>query len=179
MKTLMVALFSLSLFGPALAAPKEGSSSKPASKGAEASAAKVPAALAATVAAYEQSRALLGKDKLEAAVKHARVLEKAAKAAQGKVAKGKAQLGELAGAAAAMAKAPASDGDAVRRAFGEVSRHMVSLAAADPALADALHVFECAMAQGYKKWVQKKPEIENPYMGKRMPKCGAKSEWKI
>lgn len=47
-----------------------------------------------------------------------------------------------------------NDADAVRKSFGDVSEHLLRLLALDQDLASELHVFECPMAQGYKKWVQ-------------------------
>jgi hypothetical protein len=70
---------------------------------------------------------------------------------------------------------PKDDADTVRKAFGEVSQRLLAILAADRSLAEGLHVFECPMAQGYKKWAQPAAKISNPYMGTRMPECGSES----
>ena len=80
-------------------------------------------------------------------------------------------------AAEALSRAPVDDPDAVRKAFGEVSRSVVALLAAEPSLREGLNIFECSMAQGYQKWVQKTETIENPYMGSQMLACGTKATW--
>jgi hypothetical protein len=65
----------------------------------------------------------------------------------------------------------------LREAFGEVSRQLVSILAIEPSLRKGRHVFECPMAQGYKKWIQTDTKLKNPYMGKAMLECGAESTW--
>ena len=67
------------------------------------------------------------------------------------------------------------DAEAVRKAFGDLSEQVLRVLSADRALAEGLHVFECPMAQGYKKWVQPTAKLSNPYMGTRMPTCGSGS----
>jgi hypothetical protein len=65
----------------------------------------------------------------------------------------------------------------LREAFGEVSRQLVSILVIEPSLRRGRHVFECPMAQGYKKWIQTSTKLSNPYMGKAMLECGAESSW--
>jgi hypothetical protein len=65
----------------------------------------------------------------------------------------------------------------LREAFGEVSRQLVSILVIEPSLRKGRHVFECPMAQGYKKWIQTTTKLSNPYMGKAMLECGAESKW--
>ena len=65
----------------------------------------------------------------------------------------------------------------LREAFGEVSRQLVSILVIEPSLRKGRHVFECPMAQGYKKWIQTGTKLSNPYMGKAMLECGAESSW--
>ncbi len=61
----------------------------------------------------------------------------------------------------------------VRVAYGELSRAVVAIIATDASLMQGRYLFECPMAKGYKRWVQVKPEMENPYMGQRMLECGS------
>jgi membrane fusion protein, copper/silver efflux system len=126
--------------------------------------------------AYERARALLADDKLEGVAEAAAEMEAAAKAAAPKAPEAqKPQLEALAAAAAGL-KATKSI-DEARKSFGEVSRTVVTLVAADPALAKGRYAFECPMAPAYKKWVQTSAEISNPYMGKKMLACGMESSW--
>jgi hypothetical protein len=115
---------------------------------------------------YEVLRAALAADKLDQAPALAVKLAASAKAAKQK---------QIAGAASSI-KAGQS-GDDLRRAFGEISKSLVALLVAHPNLAAKRHIFECSMAQGYQKWVQTRAELENPYMGGRMLRCGSASKW--
>lgn len=88
---------------------------------------------------------------------------------------GRSENGELrrAGEAAGqLAELPATDLPALRRAFGELSRPLVALLGRMPQLT-GYHIFECPMAAGYKRWIQRTTAVENPYMGSRMLTCGA------
>lgn len=60
-----------------------------------------------------------------------------------------------------------------RRAFGELNRALLALAAADRRLLADWHVFRCPMAEGFKKWFQRPRELANPYMGATMSTCGS------
>lgn len=66
-----------------------------------------------------------------------------------------------------------------RKAYGEVSRHVVALLVSYPSLAAGRFVFQCPMAPGYRKWVQTDAKLQNPYMGQRMPACGGSTDWKM
>nr|MDQ3300496.1 efflux RND transporter periplasmic adaptor subunit [Myxococcota bacterium] len=75
--------------------------------------------------------------------------------------------------------AAATDLVAARRAFGELNRFLIALAAADPRLQQGWHVFRCPMAEGFKKWFQRTAQKQNPYMGQAMPTCGSSSTWGV
>lgn len=83
-------------------------------------------------------------------------------------------------AAAAVARA-ARDlhalGDAplatVRPAYGELMRGLIGLLIAEPRLQQGYFLFECPMTTTYPRWIQRSPTMANPYMGSRMPMCGA------
>ncbi|MEM7349251.1 MAG: hypothetical protein AAF657_00500 [Acidobacteriota bacterium] len=83
--------------------------------------------------------------------------------------------------AALTAESLAGSGDlpAARQAFGEVSRLLMVLADGDPRLVEGWHVFACPMVKSYAKWMQPTAELENPYMGPAMPKCGFASDWSV
>jgi membrane fusion protein, copper/silver efflux system len=80
-------------------------------------------------------------------------------------------------AAAALAGGADGDIEEARRLFGDVSRPLVGLLAADESLRAGRHLFSCPMAQDYDKWVQPNDTIENPYMGQRMLACGGPAKW--
>jgi membrane fusion protein, copper/silver efflux system len=156
-------------------APAEGSAAEPA-PGAEPAAA--PAEVEAALAAYERMRASLAKDEVAAVSEDAAALAEAAGGAAASASDiHRGHLEALAAAAETMRDMPVEDSEAVRKAFGDVSRPLVAMLSADPKLAEGRHVFECPMSQGYPKWVQVSPEIENPYMGTRMLACGGASDW--
>lgn len=123
--------------------------------------------------AYERVRQQLADDDIAGAVQQAGVLANAAEAARASAAAAaQPHWDAMAAAARALSSADASAANAVRKQFGEVSRALIGLLLVDGELARGRPVFECPMAQGYQKWVQVQPRIENPYMGKRMLRCG-------
>lgn len=127
---------------------------------------------------YERIRAALAADEIAAVVRPARSLATLATGAAGAApADAAPHLRAVATAATALASVPAHDAAAVRRAFGDLSRPLVALLDLDPALRAGRHVFECPMADGYRKWIQTSPRIANPYMGTRMLVCGRPSTW--
>lgn len=131
-----------------------------------------------TLASYEALRAALATDDRQPLEGQARKLAEAASAAALQAsATARPHLQEIASAAEDLEKAASADFDGIRQAFGEVSRHLVALLVAEPPLRKGLHVFECPMATGYKKWVQRDAKLSNPYMGTRMLECGAPAEW--
>ena len=83
------------------------------------------------------------------------------------------------GAEAARAMGAAKDLAAARGAFGEVSRFLLALAAADAELRAGWHVFECPMTETFPKWMQRSEQLSNPYMGKAMGTCGNPSDWTV
>lgn len=157
---------------PAAEAPAEPTGAPPAM-------AQAPEPVRTAFAKYEALRAALSRDAVSEAPAGAGALATAARsAAAADKPEHKAQWEGLAAAADALKALPASDGDGVRKGFGEVSRAFVALLAADPALAAGLHVFKCPMAQGYQKWVQSDPKLANPYMGSQMLTCGSETDFK-
>jgi Cu(I)/Ag(I) efflux system membrane fusion protein len=140
----------------------------------------VPAsdAVKAVLKDYEAIRLVLVKDSVEGIAVHAQqVADTASKAARGADSKTRPHLEKIAEASRSLKEKATGDIAATRKAFGELSRHLVALLAADPALQKGLHIFECPMAEGYKKWVQPNAKLENPYMGQKMLQCGAESSF--
>lgn len=83
------------------------------------------------------------------------------------------------GAEAARALTAAKDLATARSAFGEVSRFLIALAGADAELRAGWHVFSCPMTETFPKWMQRSPQLANPYMGKAMGTCGEPSDWTV
>ncbi len=156
-----------------------GCSSEPVASPAVApilSSAATAADIERVLSAYEEARVALARDDMASAVASATAIEKASSEAAASSPEGP-RLQRIASAAQKMKSAPTSAPDEVRRAFGGVSEGVVELVAADTALRAKLHVFECPMAQGYKKWVQMDEKVANPYMGTEMIECGSKAAW--
>ena len=66
----------------------------------------------------------------------------------------------------------------LRIGFGDISQALISMASKTPSLKEGRYVFKCPMAQKYSKWVQTSKEMANPYMGKKMLKCGYETDWR-
>lgn len=129
--------------------------------------------------AYEKMRAALVDESIDAITAAEADLASAAEAATPKAPKDLATQAEAFAKTTTDLKATPTDNLLdVRKAFGEVSRAVVALAAASPELQSGRYVKSCPMAPGYKKWVQTAEKTSNPYMGKRMPICGVASDWK-
>jgi hypothetical protein len=141
-------------------------------------AASVRESVGIALAEYESIRAALAKDSVAGIAASAqKVADAATKAGQHAEAKQRPHLEGVATAAKALEEKAKGDIAEVRKQFGQLSQHLVGLISADPSLGKGLHVFECPMAEGYKKWIQPSAKIENPYMGKKMPQCGSESQW--
>lgn len=138
-----------------------------------------PAPRTSTVAmldAYERVRAALAADDAAALPEASRALEAAVSTAHADAPPAaEPHIAAIHGGAKQLVAA--TDLDAARAAFGEVSRHVIALLAEDKSLAQGKHVFECPMVKGYKKWVQPDDNLQNPYMGKKMLACGGASSW--
>jgi Cu(I)/Ag(I) efflux system membrane fusion protein len=78
---------------------------------------------------------------------------------------------------AAASLARADDLQEARSAFSFLSHGIIDLAEGDPGHFRSLYLFECPMVDGFNLWVQPSPELENPYMGTRMPGCGSRVPW--
>lgn len=133
-------------------------------------------------AAYEQVRARLAADDLGGLPPRAKRLAEALGAAKEGLEHADSAVAQCIEQAQQAATAIASAGslEAARAAFGDVSAYLVALGATDERLAEGRHVFECPMVKdGFNKWIQATPVLENPYMGQRMLACGSKSDWTI
>jgi membrane fusion protein, copper/silver efflux system len=71
---------------------------------------------------------------------------------------------------------PDSNISQARNIFGDLSKHIIEYLKNYTESRDReLYIFSCPMAPGYGKWLQKDTEINNPYMGKAMLRCGMPS----
>lgn len=135
-----------------------------------------PGATGDVLVAYEQLRTLLAADSVEGIGPiGTRLLTAAQIVAEKKGAGGAevvAAVGPLSVVGVDLVKA--------RQAFGEISRGVVALIAADKTLQAGRFLFSCPMARGYQRWVQTAPKMANPYMGSRMLECGeAVAVWAV
>lgn len=140
--------------------------------------AEVLAKLGEVLGAYERIRASLADDAIAAVPDAAAALQTTATAAAAAAPASVApRLHDIAQAAGVLKATGTGDANAVRKSFGEVSRAVVKLVNGVPALQSGRSLFECPMAQGYKRWVQPGEKMANPYMGKAMLECGTPRKW--
>ncbi|QSQ23742.1 efflux RND transporter periplasmic adaptor subunit [Pyxidicoccus parkwayensis] len=131
--------------------------------------------------AYEPTRALLARDTVEGLSPRAGEIAAALRAAADEVGSQRTDVADFLrkGAEAASRLGMAKDVAQARKHFAGVSQSLVSLAASDARIRDDWNLFECPMAEGFNKWFQREPRLDNPYMGQRMAACGAPSEWSV
>jgi Cu(I)/Ag(I) efflux system membrane fusion protein len=132
-------------------------------------------ALQVAFSGYEQLRAELARDELRSVPEVAPALASTLEEALTRDPATPAALKQALEASIAAAKKLPREQDleAARRLFGEVSQGLVQAALEDPRVADGWSLFECPMAEGYKRWLQPEAQMANPYMGRRMLKCGS------
>jgi len=131
--------------------------------------------------AYEEIREKLATDRLEGLTESAQQLTEALHQAldgSGEQAGGAAGVVEEA-VRRAQSLATVQELPAARAEFGELSRSLLILAAADPRLTEGLNVFACPMAKTFPKWIQPSEVLNNPYMGRAMPACGFSTDWSV
>ncbi|MFQ5792267.1 MAG: efflux RND transporter periplasmic adaptor subunit [Acidobacteriota bacterium] len=131
-----------------------------------------------SLSAFEEVRELLARDRLEGidvtASRLASTLGQAESEASGLPPRTQSILEE--GAKVADSLSVAKDLKGAREAFGELSRLFLVMANVDPRLLEGWHVFECPMTKTFPKWMQPSSELENPFMGQAMPRCGTPSD---
>lgn len=131
---------------------------------------------------YDDSRQLLTQDRTEGLDLTAQALEQSLGSARSALASSSvprivALIEESQRAAASLARA--ADLETARAAFGEVSRTLIGIAAADPSLIEGWQVFSCPMTPTFPKWMQPGEVLQNPYMGLAMPGCGIEADWTV
>jgi hypothetical protein len=137
--------------------------------------------LRAALGTYEEMRGDLAADRLEGIRAGALRVAGALRAALPGDAELTGSVPAVIEEAAEIAEAMAEAGDlaAARADFGELSRRVLLLAGHDRRLVEGWQVFACPMADGFGKWIQPTDELDNPYMGTAMPRCGAPSDWSV
>lgn len=159
-------------------AARERASPRPEPETPVALVARTPALSPDIIDPYEQIRSDLAAGRLDRVWEAAGRIETGAGAAAATGTGGlRANYEAIAEAAARLREAPRDDAEEARRSFGEVSRHLVALVRAEPALGEGLSVHECAAAMGYRKWVQRGGEVGNPYVAAGAAPCDAASNW--
>jgi hypothetical protein len=125
---------------------------------------------------YEALRAALAADKIEEA---AGLMEALAVSGEVGLAAAPAPIAEVLQLISKTARemAPAQNEKGVRHGFGLLSQSVVRLLSENKDLAKGRFIFECPMVVGYGKWVQLSEQLENPYMGSKMLRCGSAGQW--
>jgi hypothetical protein len=124
------------------------------------------------VPAYEKIRKALAADSLELCKTSAKKLAAKANEVKGHDKKAFASI-----SAAAKKLSMAKDIKNARLSFGELSKALITHLHAHKEM-KGLQAYQCPMAKGYKKWLQADAKMANPYMGKKMLKCGGKTAFK-
>ena len=137
-------------------------------------------AVLAALDAYEVIRAALASDSPAPLAEASKLIGAALRKAETVEAEAPEPIREhlARGAKAADALGDSVDVQQARERFSALSQHLVALAAADPAVAEGRHVFECPMWDGFSRWIQPSDKLENPYMGQKMLTCGSEQPWK-
>jgi Cu(I)/Ag(I) efflux system membrane fusion protein len=135
-------------------------------------------ALRGAMDAYERARGKLAGDDAQVAV-DARAIADAMRAVHDALPSARADLIDMATATREAAEhlSAASTIDETRRDFAALSACLIPLVGVDSRLAAGWHVFECGMFDGHPRWMQRRNEPDNPYMGMRMPSCATPSSW--
>lgn len=164
--------------------PKEGASphghEHPGARPSDAQQGFTPEAaqhLRAALSQYDAARSLLVQDRLEGLPGAAERIAQSLTAARAASAAPPPQVTLLGrGVEEARALGAATTLENARARFAELSRTLLEAAASTSALQAEVHAFQCPMAEGFDKWLQLSPKLENPYMGQRMVACGTKAE---
>jgi hypothetical protein len=169
MKTLaaiVVVVVAAACFAACSAAPAKVAAVKPAGS------------VGTVLEGYEKLRVALADDRVDVVLATAQSVEAAGRTMIDEKKTGGPEV--LGGASAIVALGDKPDLEKARLAFGELSKGVVVVVAADATLQPGRFLFTCPMAKGYQRWVQiEQPVMANPYMGKRMLVCGEPvSPWK-
>ena len=153
-----------------------------ASAGAAATAATYPPAavdaLRSALDAYDRVRAALAADHLQGVADSARTLGEALRAAAAAMTHDESDAARARAAAAGADRVGgATSLEDARKAFADLNRDFLAVTGGDARLTEGFRVFECSMFAGNPRWMQRAPTPENPYLGTKMPTCGAEKPW--
>jgi Cu(I)/Ag(I) efflux system membrane fusion protein len=160
--------------------PKAGGAAPVPAAPTEVPQVEVPAeaveALRPLLAAYDKAHAALTGDTLDGVADSGRAMAEAARTARTHI-KEQTLAALLVDVEAKGRKLGEGDIEAVRLTFGELSKSLLGLVSAIAPLREGRFVFECPMARGYQKWLQREPNLRNPYFGASMLTCGDEGRW--
>lgn len=133
-------------------------------------------ALRPLLAAYDKAHAALTGDTLAGVADSGRAMAEAARVARAQV-KDQTLAALLVDVENKGRKLGEGDIEAVRLTYGDLSKSLLGLVSAVAPLREGRFVFECPMAKGYQKWLQREPNLRNPYFGSSMLTCGDEGRW--
>jgi Cu(I)/Ag(I) efflux system membrane fusion protein len=133
-------------------------------------------ALRPLLESYDQIHAALTADKLDGVADRGRALAEAARQARALI-KEQTLAALLVDIEAKGRRLGDGDIEVVRLTFGELSKSLLGVVSAVGPLREGRYVFECPMAKGYQKWIQREPNLRNPYFGAAMLTCGDEGRW--
>lgn len=133
-------------------------------------------ALRPLLAAYDKTHTALTGDTLDGVAESGRAMAEAARAARALI-KDQTLAALLVDVEAKGRKLGDGDIEAVRLTYGDLSKSLLGLVSAVAPLREGRFVFECPMAKGYQKWLQREPNLRNPYFGAAMLTCGDEGRW--
>ena len=138
------------------------------------------ASMLEALAAYEEVRGLLARDRVEGLAGPASRLVRSLGAAEVRGREHPDPFVALFAEAVRVSRSleGATDLASARAAFGEVSRLLIPLVSADARLGLDRYVYACPMIKnGFNQWMQPSGDLENPFMGQAMPGCGEPADW--
>lgn len=133
-------------------------------------------ALRPLLVAYDKAHAALTGDTLDGVADSGRAMAEASRAARAHI-KDQTLAALLVDVENKGRKLGDGDIEAVRLTYGDLSKSLLGLVSAIAPLREGRFVFECPMAKGYQKWLQREPNLRNPYFGSSMLTCGDEGRW--
>ncbi len=135
-------------------------------------------ALREALSAYEQARIALASDRLDDVGAPAAAIASSLEEVEGQSGSLSPRVQSIVSESVRVATslAEATDLEAARQAFGQLSRLLLVLANVDTRVLEGWHVYSCPMTSTFPKWMQPREELENPFMGQAMPNCGVETD---
>ncbi len=135
-------------------------------------------ALQQALSSYEEARSSLAHDRLDEVRAPATAVASSLQEAETESASLSPRLQSILAESARVATSlgGATDLEAAREAFGELSRLLLVLENIDPRILEGWQVYSCPMTTTFPKWMQPRGDLENPFMGQAMPGCGLETD---